>query len=68
MLQNDRTRALMDSVMLREQPDEGGLGYLVEFAIGFLRRQYAVIVFTVVLGLAAARLLGWNQISAEGNR
>jgi succinoglycan biosynthesis transport protein ExoP len=54
MLQNDRTRALMDSVMLREQPDEGGLGYFVEFAVGFLRRQYAVIVFTAVLGLAAS--------------
>jgi exopolysaccharide transport family protein len=54
MLQNDRTRALLDSVMPREQAEEGGLGELVNFAQGFLRRQYLVIGFVAALALAAS--------------
>jgi polysaccharide biosynthesis transport protein len=56
MLQNDRTRALLDSVMPREQAEGGGLGELVNFALGFLRRQYLVIIFTAVLALAASAI------------
>jgi polysaccharide biosynthesis transport protein len=56
MLQNDRTRALLDSVMPREQAEEGGLGELVNFALGFLRRQYSVIIFTAALALAASAI------------
>jgi polysaccharide biosynthesis transport protein len=56
MLQNDRTRALVDSVMPREQAEGGGLGELVNFALGFLRRQYLVIIFTAVLALAASAI------------
>jgi succinoglycan biosynthesis transport protein ExoP len=54
MLQNDRTRALLDSVLPRDQSDEGGLGKLVDFAFGFLRRQYVVIIFTALLALATS--------------
>jgi succinoglycan biosynthesis transport protein ExoP len=54
MLQNDRTRALLDSTLPRENAEEGGLGHIVDFALGFLRRQYAVIIFTTVLALAAS--------------
>ena len=54
MLQNDRTRALLDSVMPGEQAEESGLGGLVNFAQGFLRRQYSVIIFTAALALAAS--------------
>ncbi len=54
MLQNDRTRALLDSVMPREQADEGGLGQIVDFALGFLRRQYVVIIFTAALAFASS--------------
>ena len=53
MLQNDRTRALLDT---REQAEGGGLGELVNFALGFLRRQYSVIVFTAVLALAVSAI------------
>src|SRR6267154_2540161 len=33
MLQNDRMRALQDSIMPREQAEENGLGELVNFAL-----------------------------------
>src|SRR6266581_593698 len=56
MLQNDRTRALQDSVMTREQAEENGLGELVNFALGFLRRQYSVIIFTAVLALSVSAI------------
>src|ERR1700732_3423134 len=56
MLQNDRTRAWLYSVMPREQAEGGGLGELVNFALGFLRRQYLVIIFTAVLALAASAI------------
>jgi polysaccharide biosynthesis transport protein len=55
MLQNDRTRALLDSVAPRDQPEENGIGEAVNFALGFLRRQYWVIIFAAVLaGTASA--------------
>src|SRR6266568_7133725 len=56
MLPNDRTRALQDSVMTREQAEENGLGELVNFALGFLRRQYSVIIFTAVLALSVSAI------------
>ena len=56
ILENDRTRASFDSVMPREQAGEGGLGEIVNFALGFLRRQYAVIIFTAALVLAASAI------------
>ncbi len=56
MLPNDRTRALLDSVAPREQAEENGIGEAVNFALGFLRRQYWVIIFTAVLALAASAI------------
>jgi polysaccharide biosynthesis transport protein len=56
MLPNDRTRALLDSVMLRAQAEEGGLGQIVGFALGLLRRQYAVIIFATALALSASAI------------
>src|ERR1700704_1949913 len=56
LLQNDRTRALLDSVMPREQAEESGLGELVNFAVGFLRRQYLMIIFVAALALAASAI------------
>src|SRR5712691_148543 len=52
MLPNDRTRVLLDSVAPREQAEENGIGQAVNFALGFLKRQYWVIIFTSVLALA----------------
>src|SRR5215212_4018402 len=54
MLQNDRSRALLDSVMPPEQAEQGGIGDLVTFAFGFLRRQYPVIIFVTALALAVS--------------
>src|ERR1700682_6407312 len=56
MLQNDRTRALLANVVPGEQADEGGLGQLVDFALGFLRRQYLTVIFTATLALAASAI------------
>jgi succinoglycan biosynthesis transport protein ExoP len=56
ILPNDRTRALLDSVVPREQAQENGIGDVVNFALGFLRRQYWVIIFTAVLALAASAI------------
>ena len=49
MLPNDRTRTAP-----REQAEENGIGDVVNFALGFLRRQYWVIILTAVLALAAS--------------
>ena len=56
MLPNDRTRALLDSVAPREQAEGSGIGEAVNFALGLLRRQYWVIIFTAVLALAASAI------------
>src|SRR5258705_2706691 len=56
MLQNDRTRVLLDSVAPREQAEENGIGQAVNFGLGFLKRQYWVIIFTAVLALAVSAI------------
>ena len=56
MLQNERTRPLLDSAMPGEQAEEGGLGELVNSALGFLRRQYSVIIFTAALAFASSAI------------
>jgi polysaccharide biosynthesis transport protein len=56
MQPNDRTRALLDSVAPREQAGGNGIGEGVNFALGFLRRQYWVIIFTAVLALATSAI------------
>src|SRR5882757_8457018 len=56
MLPNDRTRVLLDSVAPREQAEENGIGEAVNFALGFLKRQYWVIIFTAVLALAMSAI------------
>jgi polysaccharide biosynthesis transport protein len=55
MLQNDRTRGLLDGVMPLET-EEGGVGEIVNLALGLLRRQYLVIIFTTALALTASAL------------
>jgi polysaccharide biosynthesis transport protein len=52
MSQNDRTRASLDGII--PQVEAGGIGNSIEFAIGFLRRQYVVIIFTTALALATS--------------
>jgi len=54
MLKNDRARGFLDGIMPHAQ--QGGVGELVNFAIGFLRRQYSVIIFVTALALAASAI------------
>jgi succinoglycan biosynthesis transport protein ExoP len=59
MLQNDRTPGLLDGVMPGHQVEESGLGALVNFALGLLRRQYPVIIFAAALAVAASAIYLW---------
>ena len=49
--QSDLSRAFGNAA---PQPEDGGIGQLVSFAFGFLRRQYALILFVTVLALATS--------------
>ena len=52
MLQDPKTRAIVDD--LQSLPaQEGGMAEVVEWAIGFLRRQYLVILVALMLGIGA---------------
>jgi polysaccharide biosynthesis transport protein len=50
MLQNNESRAQLDSA------EGGGIGQFISFALGFLRRQYTVIVFTAALAVATSAI------------
>jgi exopolysaccharide transport family protein len=52
-LPNDRARTLLDG-SLQGSADAGGIGELVNFLLGYLRRQYAVILVTSILVLATS--------------
>src|SRR4051794_37861880 len=56
VLQNDRAHAFRDGAMPTNRDDQGGLGELVSFALGLVRRQYPVIIFVTVLALAASAI------------
>ena len=49
--QSDLARAFGNAA---PQPEGGGIGQLVDFALGFLRRQYALILFVTLLALATS--------------
>jgi len=53
MVQGDRARALTGELE-QDRDDQGGLGELVNFALGLLRRQWLLILFVAVFGLAAS--------------
>jgi succinoglycan biosynthesis transport protein ExoP len=46
MLQSERSRAALENELAG---DQGGLGDLVNFTLGFLRRQYVLILFVTAL-------------------
>ena len=52
MLQDNKTRAIIDDIQ-PVIPQQEGLAELVDWAIGFLRRQYLVISFVAALGVGA---------------
>lgn len=51
MLQGERSRVVLESELAGDRGDQGGLGDLVNFAMGFLRRQYALILFVTALAV-----------------
>jgi exopolysaccharide transport family protein len=54
MLQTDRTHASLGGSAHREDAGSGGIGGLIDVGVGFLRRQYVVILFTSALALSAS--------------
>jgi exopolysaccharide transport family protein len=52
MLPNDRTRAFQDIATQREAPE--GIGAVVNTALGFLKRQYLLILFVAALAVGAS--------------
>jgi polysaccharide biosynthesis transport protein len=56
MLQNHSPHAAPDSVMPGDEAKESDISELVNFARGFLRRQYLVILFTAALAVAASAI------------
>ena len=53
MLQGDRSRGLIGE-LAQDRDDQGGSEELINFAFGLLRRQWMLILFVGVLGLAAS--------------
>ncbi|MBN9043637.1 MAG: protein tyrosine kinase [Rhizobiales bacterium 62-47] len=53
-LPSDRARALLEGGLAQDQAEGGGIGDLVSYLFGFLKRQYAVILFTTALALSAS--------------
>ena len=51
ILQGERSHAILEAEMAGAREDQGGLGDLVNYAIAFLRRQYALMVFVTVLAI-----------------
>lgn len=55
--QGDRSRVMAASEFALDQDSQGGLGDLVNFTLGFARRQYIVILFTTALMVACSLIL-----------
>jgi polysaccharide biosynthesis transport protein len=52
LLQTESPRAPLSDVANSDQT-EGGIGDIVNFALGFVRRRYLVIIVATVLAMAA---------------
>ena len=53
LAQTDRTRVTLGNIETAPFEEEDGIGALLNFVRGFLRRQYVIIIFSIVLSLAA---------------
>jgi polysaccharide biosynthesis transport protein len=53
MLQDDKAHTFINNAGSGAAEQDGGLGEVVDSAIGFLRRQYPIILFVAALGLGA---------------
>src|SRR5579872_5272984 len=54
MLQTESARVAMSGAAQGDRTEGGGIADLVNFALGFIRRQYLVILFTAALAVAAS--------------
>src|SRR5437879_1509956 len=52
-VQTDRPRIALGSIEATRLAQEDGIGALLNFVRGFLRRQYVIVIFSAVLSLAA---------------
>ena len=52
-LHADRSRAPLVSVPQSNQAQDAGIGELIDFVLGFVRRQYIVMILTTALAMAA---------------
>ena len=59
MLQTERNLAALTVASRSEQAEDAGIGELVNFALALLRRQWAVILVTAALALAACIVYLW---------
>ena len=53
MLQAEKTRGPQTSAAYSEDAGSGGMGEIINFALGLLRRQYLVIVLTAVFAVTS---------------
>jgi exopolysaccharide transport family protein len=53
MLNAERTRGPQTDPGYNGEPESGGIGAMVDFALGFLRRQYLVIILSAVFAITS---------------
>lgn len=56
MLQGERSRVVLENDLASDREGQGGPGDIINFALGFLRRQYALILFVTALAIAVSLL------------
>ena len=56
MLQGERSRVVLENDLASDREGQGGPGDIINFALGFLRRQYALILFVTALAIAISLL------------
>jgi polysaccharide biosynthesis transport protein len=61
LAQNNRALTLLDGALPPDKAEENGLGEVIDVILGFLRRQYALIIVTAMLGSAAS--LGYLRVA-----
>jgi succinoglycan biosynthesis transport protein ExoP len=62
LAQNNRAQSLLDNALPLEEAEENGLGEIIDAVLGFLRRQYALILLCAILGVAAS--IGYLRVAA----
>jgi polysaccharide biosynthesis transport protein len=61
LAQNNRAQSLLDHALPLDEAEENGLGEIIDAVLGFLRRQYALIILCAILGLVAS--IGYLRVA-----